>query len=421
MFALVLGVLASFGADAPRDQPAGPVQKAATRANPLDLLAQIDVQRDTIRGSWRVDRGVLQPAGWTDEHGPFIRIPVSVTGSYELRLRFSLSKAQEAVYIHVPIRNSWGLIVLGTAGCGFDNIEGLGELHGRAALPVNVEHNAVFRVSTTADQSVSLALILDGAECISWRGSGDRIVNNQAVWSVGPESAFGLDAKSGKILGMELATPFESDAKAESREAGTTRPIAADSPSPTDPPPTAAQADSTKTRAGTSFEQARLACKQRFRGSGTYKQLKSNVDVANAALDRAKASGDSADVFRQATRHLNAKKALADAEANALRSDPDILSAEASLADASRDAKLAHDRERERDPGALADPPRYLKHHGFKLIQVDNSGRERHEVWGRDVEGGTEIFELHYEGIGLTLESTQALLLLKFRESHTQQ
>jgi hypothetical protein len=174
------------------------------RPEVIDLLQLIDVRRDTIRKGWVLKEGVLQPTRWDDDHGPFIKIPVSVRGSYELHVRFRLSVAPEALYLHVPVGNKWGLLALASARQDFANIQGRGDIHGFVTIPLDSDAEAVFRVSCNSDGSVGFILKVNDQESIVWKGNGQSVVNNGNVWGLQDQSWFAIDAKSATITGMEL-------------------------------------------------------------------------------------------------------------------------------------------------------------------------------------------------------------------------
>ncbi len=211
----------------------------AGRPEIIDLLKTIDVARDTIRKGWVIENGVLQPTRWDDDHGPFIKIPVSEKGSYELHLRFRLAVATEALYVHVPVGNKWGLLILTSATQDFANIQGRGELHGFVAIPLQSDASAVFRVSCAADGSAKLVLSINDQESFAWTGDGQSVAYNPSVWGLDDESCFAVDAKSAVITKMELQAVLPGAAAPASTTGGNAfpDPAAARAASPVPPAP----------------------------------------------------------------------------------------------------------------------------------------------------------------------------------------
>jgi hypothetical protein len=307
----------------------GWLQAYTGRPETIDLLKTIDVARDTIRKGWVIQNGVLQPTRWDDDHGPFIKIPVSVKGSYELHLGFRLAVATDALYVHVPVGNKWGLLVLTSATQDFANIPGRGELRGFVAFPLQSDASAVFRVSCAADGSAKLVLAINGQESFTWTGDGQLVVYNPSVWGLDDESCFAVDAKSAVITRMDLrsvlpdavtpvsatggnASPNPTGApvilRLPSSRPAAPAPVAAISPPPG---PTIADLEAAVTQAKQAVRHAPDICIRNFHQTDEYKRLQSVLGSAEVSFDEAKNSGDFNARARAASAVLNAKKACA--------------------------------------------------------------------------------------------------------------
>jgi hypothetical protein len=180
-------------------------QSFTGRPSTIDLLKAIDIERDTIRKGWQFNDGVLESAGWDDDHGPLIQIPVSVQGSYEMRMEYSLAISGEAIYVTVPIgQDHWGTFALADQFQDFDNVNNR-ELQSHKTVTLGQKHIALLEVSCS-DDSVSLLLKIDGSKAIEWSGPYEGLTNhNRGVFSADVSSRFAIDAKSGKIFSMTVS------------------------------------------------------------------------------------------------------------------------------------------------------------------------------------------------------------------------
>ncbi|MGN6369174.1 MAG: hypothetical protein ACTHN5_13015 [Phycisphaerae bacterium] len=175
----------------------------------IDMLSVIDVQRDTIRPAWRLEGGTLEPTGWTDDHGPFIQVPITAKGSYTLQVQFTLANGRDAVYITVPVGQRWGVLILGSAEQSFDNIRGIGEFKGRRRITLNDAHTAEFVVKKGNADNVRFELTVDGKDAMTWAGLNEDVINEGPVWRLQNAAFFGIDTKTGKILRMKLVKSQE--------------------------------------------------------------------------------------------------------------------------------------------------------------------------------------------------------------------
>ena len=70
-----------------------------TPGDPIELLPYVDVARDTGRGAWTLTDGVLRSSGSGLEK---LSVPITVNGSYELRVAFTRNDGDDAVVIQFP-------------------------------------------------------------------------------------------------------------------------------------------------------------------------------------------------------------------------------------------------------------------------------------------------------------------------------
>jgi hypothetical protein len=164
----------------------------------IDMLKAINIQRDTLRPSWRFNGDALEPAGWNDDHGPFIRIPVSAKSSYELDVKFELGNTRDALYITIPVGKGWGLLTLASGAQYFGNAQGARH------LPLNMPLDAKVKVNLVNSSTANLTLIVNDGESISWTGPNSDAMNGGDVWVLQDTSSFAVDMKAGKIIEMKL-------------------------------------------------------------------------------------------------------------------------------------------------------------------------------------------------------------------------
>jgi tetratricopeptide (TPR) repeat protein len=171
----------------------------------VDLLKAIDIGRDTVRVGWRLNSGVLEPAGWAVDNGPLIQIPISIKGSYELRASFVLGRAADDIFFLVPVGEGYGLLCIRNTGQNLEDVEGAqGKLAASQTLALGNEYHARFQVAVVDKTTAKFIFTINGRELISWSGPAEKVKKIGEMWRLGDRSYIGIATKYGKIRDLKL-------------------------------------------------------------------------------------------------------------------------------------------------------------------------------------------------------------------------
>jgi hypothetical protein len=164
-------------------------------AKMIDLLDHVDPAHDPIRGKWALANGELRALHWDTDHGPFIELPVEPKGSYTLHMDFEFLNGTDALYVRVPVADTWGLIAVGHQRQTLENVRGLGAVGGSHALQPG-RHHLELSVTQTGSTDVNIAVSVDKQSLITWDGAASRVENGGEVWSTPDASAFAIGCKA---------------------------------------------------------------------------------------------------------------------------------------------------------------------------------------------------------------------------------
>ncbi|MBL9145950.1 MAG: serine/threonine protein kinase [Verrucomicrobiaceae bacterium] len=168
----------------PSANPQTPSAATTAAGKSIDLLAIIDLKRDTIAGEWSRDGGdLLVKPGTTDTTGkgtPRIQLPYQPPEEYDFEIEFTPETHQDAVYqILSAYQHSfaWVLDANLKAGrkAGFDRIDGQlisGRTNGTTMRPKFLT-NGQRHVSTVEVRKTGVRGLLDGEVLVSYGNSSD--------------------------------------------------------------------------------------------------------------------------------------------------------------------------------------------------------------------------------------------------------
>jgi hypothetical protein len=148
---------------------------------PLDLLPLVEVNTDSLSGSWLRNEKGIQPSP-NSQPNRQLMLPVHINGDYRLRVRFTPVTVEESTNIFIPVGNEHHVDVIfhGWPTHTDAPISGLSPIKGKMA-PANEtkvpNHNFSTDTSYLADISVStdndtasIDVLLDDEPCFQWSG-----------------------------------------------------------------------------------------------------------------------------------------------------------------------------------------------------------------------------------------------------------
>lgn len=185
--------------------PAPPFEDAPD-AKWVNLLANVDLSRDTIRGQWcHASDGVAVAPGSQEKPTMRLMLPKVVEGSYDLVAEFTRTKGSDSVAIMLPVSGRACTLQF-SARAGRDT--GLGRIDGIAITdqhspavrrPGQVLNNRVHKAlvsvrqlnpSQTDDPDVLIDVWLDGRPCVRWLGRASSLDNQS--WELPERRRVGL-------------------------------------------------------------------------------------------------------------------------------------------------------------------------------------------------------------------------------------
>ena len=188
-----------------------------------DLLADVDLERDTIRGRWRkVDGGLaVAPVAQSDR---FVRmmLPQDVQGSYDLVTDFTRTLGTDSVTVTFPVISRMCTLHFSAASGqlgGLEQIDGENivgfhnpTLRRPSGLVNGRRYQALIRVRTRGDQA-AVDVWLDGKPFTTWRGLQSSL-RGDAGWALPDNHRVGLGANESNVTFHRVAlrpTPLEKE------------------------------------------------------------------------------------------------------------------------------------------------------------------------------------------------------------------
>jgi len=164
-------------------------------AEPLDLLARIDLALDTVRGSWQRKGSALEST--VAKERSQITVPLTIEGNYRLRSRFTYLEKFDSVEFMLPVADRQVLLTLGgwptTAKCS-----GLSMIHGQYAavnetkvsphqLTPGQQYEVEVEVRLKGDDA-SIKVKLDNQPFINWHGPTNALSPVESLQSARPKA-----------------------------------------------------------------------------------------------------------------------------------------------------------------------------------------------------------------------------------------
>jgi len=226
---IAIGSLALLASRAdPEGQPAG-------QDGWIDALSAVDPKRDALSGKWQIRDGVLLQTA-TNAICREIRLPVSVTGDYEVDLMFTRDSGNDSVELLFPVagkvlRATFGGWPKGGFWSGIEKVKGQlvnskqnpARIKGFKVIPLR-KYEAGLTVRQNEDRA-SIALTLDGRPFVNWEGPlsdlSDAIGHGQRFGN-----ALGLGCSKGAVRFQRVRVRSIGDGTAKhTRKTGVTNPI----------------------------------------------------------------------------------------------------------------------------------------------------------------------------------------------------
>jgi len=189
----------------------------------MDLLPLVDVAKDAIQGKWERAEGGL--AGEGGDAPNLIRLPIDISGNYELQLTF-VRKWGQSAQVALPVGASAVRLILG----GWENqVSGLSLVNGHEPdnNPTKVRpgglrdghlYAATIKVKVAPEQA-RITVELDGQPFIAWEGPV-KALTNPGGYSMPDPSWLGLGVHCSRVVFMSARLRMLSG------EAKPTRPLA---------------------------------------------------------------------------------------------------------------------------------------------------------------------------------------------------
>jgi hypothetical protein len=171
-----------------------------------DLLAGVDVNRDTIDGRWaRVEEGVAVAPAALSEGRVRLMLPEEIEGSYNLVAEFTRTKGADSIGITLPVGTRSCTLHFSNGGgtnTGLESIDGYGfhRLNPAMRRPggiVNGQRHKVLvgvrlvRSTLLDDPAVLIDAWLNGKPCVRWKGRASSLTT---AWKLPQTRHVGLGA-----------------------------------------------------------------------------------------------------------------------------------------------------------------------------------------------------------------------------------
>jgi hypothetical protein len=189
-------------------EPQKPPAVDFAQDNWSDLLGEVDLERDTIRGRWRkVENGLAVAPVAQDERFVRLMLPREIHGSYDLVTEFTRNLGTDSVTVTFPvISRLCTLHFSATSGQmgGLEQIDGKSivafhnpTLRRPSGLINGRRYQALIQVRTQGDHA-SICVWLDGKPFTSWTGL-QASLGDDPGWALPERNRAGLGANEGNV------------------------------------------------------------------------------------------------------------------------------------------------------------------------------------------------------------------------------
>jgi hypothetical protein len=150
-----------------------PSRKVLRQGEQFDLLPVVNAKRDSIRGTWSADRGVVL----VQTNGGAMNLPVDISGDYDLRIEFARNSKMHATGVVLPVGETHcGLFLSYLSGrChGLERIDGkTADRNATTQSPGTLVNGRRYTLDVSvrlAGENARIAALLDGKPLLSWEG-----------------------------------------------------------------------------------------------------------------------------------------------------------------------------------------------------------------------------------------------------------
>ena len=160
----------------------------------VDLLKDLDIKRDTIRGDWSVTNGNLIVKG--DGATPAcLRFHNQVpAASYQLQAEFTKPEGGDALGIYLPVNSAMVMVVIRSQQIGLDTLNGkrfdVNETTRGGDFGDTKLRKLIVDVSSHGND-VQIEVSVDGKQYIDWTGSASSFKLNDD-WAIGGSNSFAV-------------------------------------------------------------------------------------------------------------------------------------------------------------------------------------------------------------------------------------
>ncbi len=196
-------VASRLAAIAPMEQPASAEramdqpQSAVQYGRPLDLLKNINLQRQHVLGAWKYDQSGLTATCEYAKHA-VLALAYAPSGSYELQVEFTRHEGRDDIYVFLPIGATacrLNLSALHGQVSGISRIDGPdSDDNGPSRRPGTVRNGHRYTMVVTIllrDESAGIDVTLDGEPYIRWTGKQGSI-SPPADWRLPDKKHVGI-------------------------------------------------------------------------------------------------------------------------------------------------------------------------------------------------------------------------------------
>jgi len=216
---------AKQGQDKPTTSPEGPPpkeeEKKTAKGAWIDALKLVDVNEHTVYGQWERKGTALHGSGAPKPNeNPRVMVPITLQGSYELRIRLTRLSGIKGIRITLPTGQSSVTVSL---SCGFGKKHhGLGTIDGKGLA----ENETTVRPGTLVNgkeyllgigvlvgaEKAKITVDLDGRTIIRWEGPQSSLSPGKASHLPNPKCP-GLSASSPTVFKEVKLRMFSGEAR----------------------------------------------------------------------------------------------------------------------------------------------------------------------------------------------------------------
>jgi hypothetical protein len=200
----------------------------ATNQRWIELLKEVNLDKDRIEGKWKREGDFLRAAPDAPSSVP---LPVTLSGSYDLQVEFTRNTGTGSIQMELPVRSSLCTLALGgwndaaSVLAAIDGQETPPEATRRPGTLVDGKRYTVLAQIRVNGEAASVEILLDGQPYLQWKGKESQI--SVPEWAHPPyrdHPALGggycdVTYRSAKVRVISGKAPLVSGPKAEETSA----------------------------------------------------------------------------------------------------------------------------------------------------------------------------------------------------------